>query len=264
MNIRRIKDARYKSPYSVAIKVNGKDLSIREEGGQTKIFRSLQGKGDVYLYARQNSDGTFNLTYNDHSKYMQSRSANDNVEESLGTYGLVDVLNTMADFNGPVDDYFFARESSVADSRRVSDSLEDDYEEYLNEVGEGLDDDEFIIGGEDRRPMPYGTAMRQFDPIAFNVGYDEWVRENGLDEDEQSLEHIADLLEEGYHSGYDPQWDIDITVDGADISEFNDDDKDLIYQDIAYVVRDGYDNYSGIETELSDGSVVYVDFQLNY
>ena len=120
MNIRKIKDAGYKSQYSVAIKVNGKDLSIREEGGQTKIFRSLQG-GDVYLYARQNSDGTFNLIYNDHSKYMQSRSANDNVEESLGTYGLVDVLNTMADFKGPVDDYFFARESSVADSRRVSD-----------------------------------------------------------------------------------------------------------------------------------------------
>jgi hypothetical protein len=121
MNIKRIKDAGYKSPYSVAIKINGKSLSIREEGGQTKIFRNLQGGGDVYLYARQNSDGTFDLTYNDHSKYMQSRSANDNVEESLGTYGLVDVLNTMANFKGPVDDYFFARESSVADSRRVSD-----------------------------------------------------------------------------------------------------------------------------------------------
>jgi len=123
MNIKRIKDAGYKSPYSVAIKINGKDLSVREEGGQTKIFRNLQGGGDVYLYARQNSDGTFDLTYNDHSKYMQSRSTADNVEESLGTYTLVDVLNMMADFKGPVDDYFFARESSVADSRRISDYL---------------------------------------------------------------------------------------------------------------------------------------------
>ncbi len=83
-------------------------------------------------------------------------------------------------------------------------------------------------------------------------------------DDEYLLQEIANQLEEGYHAGYDPQWDVDITVDGKDISEFNYDDQDLIYQDIAYVVKDGYDNYMGIETELSDGSVVYVDFVLNY
>jgi hypothetical protein len=159
----------------------------------------------------------------------------------------------------------FVRPHRLSDSRRVKDSLgEDEYEEYLNELGEGLDEDEFIMGGESRLGMPYGTAMRQYDPIAFNVGYDEWVRENEDDDDEYKLEQIADLLEEGYRSGYDPQWDLDVTVDGQDISEFNDDDKDLIYQDIAYVVKDGYDNYQGIETELSDGSIVYVDFTLNY
>lgn len=147
MNLKRkIKDAGYKSQYSVAINVNGKNLSIRDEGGQTKIFRSLADGGDIYLYARQNSDGTFDLEYIDHSKYMQSRSANDNVEESLGTYGLVDVLNTMANFKSPVDDYFFARESSVADSRRVSDGAQyydvesqEEYD-YCKQTAEEIDD----------------------------------------------------------------------------------------------------------------------------
>ena len=112
--------------------------------------------------------------------------------------------------------------------------------------------------------MPYGTALRKYDPIAFNVGFDEWEREME-DDKEQFLGQIANQLEEGYHRGYDPQWDIDIIVDnGMDISDFSDEDKDLIYQDIAYVVKDGYDNYMGIETELSDGSIVYVDFVLNY
>ena len=152
---------------------------------------------------------------------------------------------------------------NVYDSRRVKDSLdEDDYEEYLNELGEGLDEDEFIIGGK-KRNMPYGTALRRYDKTAWNVGYQEWVREN--ENDEYLLQMIAEQIEEGYHAGYDPkEWDLDITVDGQDISEFNDDDKDLIYQDIAYVLKDGYDNYQGIETELSDGSIVYVDFTLNY
>lgn len=83
-------------------------------------------------------------------------------------------------------------------------------------------------------------------------------------DDEYLLQEIARQLEEGYYAGYEPQWDIDITVDGMDISEFDDYDQDLIYRDIAYVVKDGYDNYMGIQTELSDGSIVYVDFVLNY
>lgn len=162
-----------------------------------------------------------------------------------------------------VNDSKTIKNGSTMKSNRVSDSLEDDYEEYLNEIGEDLDEDEFIIGGK-KRNMPYGTALRKYDPIAFNVGFDEWEREME-DDKEQILGQIATQLEEGYRSGYDPQWDIDITVDnGMDISDFSDEDKDLIYQDIAYVVKDGYDNYMDIETELSDGSIVYVDFVLNY
>ena len=54
----------------------------------------------------------------------------------------------------------------------------DEYEEYLNEVGESLLEEDFIIGGKDRRPMPYGTALRRYDKTTFNVGYNEWKQEN--------------------------------------------------------------------------------------
>lgn len=47
------------------------------------------------------------------------------------------------------------------------------YEEYLNEIGEGLSEEEFIIGGKMRNGK-YGTMLKKYDPIAFNVGYNEW------------------------------------------------------------------------------------------
>lgn len=50
------------------------------------------------------------------------------------------------------------------------------FEQYLNEVVECLPEEDFIIGGKYRR-MKYGTAMRKYDPIAFEVGYKDYVRE---------------------------------------------------------------------------------------
>ncbi len=53
------------------------------------------------------------------------------------------------------------------------------YTEYLNRVGGSLDEDEFIIGGKFRRgyyPNRYGEALRRYDPIAFEVGYNEFNR----------------------------------------------------------------------------------------
>ena len=47
------------------------------------------------------------------------------------------------------------------------------YEEYLNEIGEVLSEEEFIIGGKMRNGK-YGTMLKKYDPIAFNVGYNEW------------------------------------------------------------------------------------------
>lgn len=76
-------------------------------------------------------------------------------------------------------DEFWAKRGDISDSYMICDGRSSgktkaDYEEYLNEIGEGLDEEEFIIGGKDRYGMPYGTALRKFDPIAFNVGYNEW------------------------------------------------------------------------------------------
>jgi hypothetical protein len=52
-----------------------------------------------------------------------------------------------------------------------------EYTEYLNKIGRGLDEAKFIIGGKMRKqlyPCGYGKAIRRYNPIAFNVGYNEW------------------------------------------------------------------------------------------
>ena len=53
------------------------------------------------------------------------------------------------------------------------------YEEYLNTLSPGIDDDAWIIGGDIRvyhmYKGAYGEATRQYDPIGFEVGYKEWV-----------------------------------------------------------------------------------------
>lgn len=48
-----------------------------------------------------------------------------------------------------------------------------EYQEFLNEVGENLPEEEFIIGGKLRRGK-YGDMVRKHDPIGFQVGYNEW------------------------------------------------------------------------------------------
>jgi hypothetical protein len=48
------------------------------------------------------------------------------------------------------------------------------YEEYLNEIGEVLPDEHFIIGGKMRRGK-WGSMIRKYDPIAFQVGYNEYT-----------------------------------------------------------------------------------------
>lgn len=55
-----------------------------------------------------------------------------------------------------------------------------EYEEYLNEIGEALDEDsqQWIIGGKNRYKNSngqYGSALKKYDPIAFNTGYaNDW------------------------------------------------------------------------------------------
>lgn len=52
------------------------------------------------------------------------------------------------------------------------------YEKYLNELRPSYDSELWIIGGCDKRrtyyPNRYGTALKANDPIAFQVGFNEW------------------------------------------------------------------------------------------
>jgi len=53
-----------------------------------------------------------------------------------------------------------------------------EYEKFLNELSPPQGSDEWIIGGVIRMSamwlQEYGKAVRKHDPIAFNVGYNEW------------------------------------------------------------------------------------------
>ena len=52
------------------------------------------------------------------------------------------------------------------------------YEEFLNELSPEQGSEKWIIGGTIRMSYmwqnKYGTALRKYDPIAFQVGYREW------------------------------------------------------------------------------------------
>lgn len=54
-----------------------------------------------------------------------------------------------------------------------------EYEQYLNETTSPTDS--FWMGGKFRshyyNANKYGTALRKYDPIAFEVGYQDWKRE---------------------------------------------------------------------------------------
>lgn len=51
-----------------------------------------------------------------------------------------------------------------------------DYEKFLNSISPDRDDEAWIIGGKNRyySRENYGTMIKRYDPIGFNVGYREW------------------------------------------------------------------------------------------
>jgi hypothetical protein len=54
-------------------------------------------------------------------------------------------------------------------------NYKNDYEKYLNEIGIP-EDDKYSNGGRIPDRCKYGTWLRRNDPIAFNVGYFEFMR----------------------------------------------------------------------------------------
>jgi hypothetical protein len=52
------------------------------------------------------------------------------------------------------------------------------YEELLNKIGYSLSSNFFFIGGKQRTNWgSYGTLLRRYDPIAFEVGYNDWCKQ---------------------------------------------------------------------------------------
>lgn len=52
-----------------------------------------------------------------------------------------------------------------------------DYEKFLNSISPDRDDEAWIIGGKNRYcgRENYGTMIKRYDPIGFNVGHREWA-----------------------------------------------------------------------------------------
>lgn len=54
------------------------------------------------------------------------------------------------------------------------------YEKYLDELSPSFESEQWIIGGIHRHGHAtmkrYGRALRKYDPIGFEVGYQEWKR----------------------------------------------------------------------------------------
>jgi hypothetical protein len=53
-----------------------------------------------------------------------------------------------------------------------------DYEEYLNDFGDIPDHDKTSHGGRIPDWAMYGSWLRRNDPIAFNVGFNEFIQEH--------------------------------------------------------------------------------------
>ena len=55
-----------------------------------------------------------------------------------------------------------------------------EYEEYLNEL-EISEEQEYILGGQLRKELYHkrlwGEACRKFNPVGFEVGYQEWLHQ---------------------------------------------------------------------------------------
>lgn len=73
-----------------------------------------------------------------------------------------------------------------------------DYEKFLNSISPDRDDEAWIIGGKNRYcgRENYGTMIKRYDPIGFNVGYREWV-------EQPELRVVRDLLQ--WHHGQQRQ-----------------------------------------------------------
>lgn len=58
-----------------------------------------------------------------------------------------------------------------------------EFEAYLNSMSPDSDSEKWIIGGKNRYCYinNYGTMLKRYDPIAFEIAFKEWRENNGRD-----------------------------------------------------------------------------------
>ena len=211
------------------------------------------------------------IIWSSYNQVSDSRNVKDDLDEDMKLWEerskdefgkvLKEIEKYCIDLWGTTKDYEVPElEQSIISKYITTYELDGDRNYVARRIYRTLENFDMIDNNDDQRFMELVNEMLKLGGVN-NISDSRKINDS---DDEYLLQEIARQLEEGYYAGYEPQWDIDITVDGMDISEFDDYDQDLIYRDIAYVVKDGYDEYMGIQTELSDGSIVYVDFVLNY
>lgn len=57
-----------------------------------------------------------------------------------------------------------------------------EFERYLNNLSPDSDSEEWIIGGKNRYCYRdnYGTMLKRYDPIAFQIAYEEWTNKDEM------------------------------------------------------------------------------------
>ena len=67
---------------------------------------------------------------------------------------------------------------------------------------------------------------------------------------ELDLEYIAKLIRDGYTSGYEPIWNLEITGNFDEFKYLDNDLKDIIEERISYVIEEGNENFIGVEVSI--------------
>ena len=217
MNIKKIKDGNYAGKtYTVSYEdiVDAAEAIISSVGFEYRDLQDFKANVNLVLPADV-VDGAVKEAYRNSKKNVSDSRVSDD-DDAFDEY--FDYSEEAMEENDKVND-------KCGGKRKVKDSLsEDDYEEYLNELGEDLSEDYFIIGGK-KRNMPYGTALRRYDKIAFNVGYQEYLQENQDEDDDDFDEYQPFKVFEGVRL----------------IKGFDDEDDAIAF------ARDYYSNYNGTQ-----------------
>ena len=183
-----------------------------------------------------------------------------------------DSLNDMDSNQMPMDmedDYGFGDEMPMNSDENLMPmdvdtgmpmDMEDDVE-FDQELPMDTDIDNMPMDMEDTMSMDTDIDSMSMEDMMNNGMYesaddgfsDEATEKINESIDDATMDYIADLVEEGYTSGFDPTWSLEITpnTNGFDDDEYSEDEE---LKEIARLIREGYT--SGFDPTWS----LYIDF----